>query len=159
MIWTMTAGAGRRVDWRAERDRVDLARVATNLLGPAPGRRGERGRKLWWRCPLGTHEDRDPSFAVETGKAWWKCWECAESGDAAALVMRVRGCTFPEALAHLTGVPMPTRPGKAPARPAAKPRPAPHRSPRGCPRRTPWPSWEQPPPGCGRPRGLRRWPT
>ena len=32
--WTMTV-TGERVDWRDIRDRVDLARVATALLGPA----------------------------------------------------------------------------------------------------------------------------
>ena len=97
------------VDWKTERERIDLAAMATNLLGPAPGRRGERGRKLWWNCPLGTHEDRNPSFAVDPGKPRWKCWGCGESGDAAALVMRVARVTFPEAVSHLTGGPLPTR--------------------------------------------------
>jgi hypothetical protein len=130
--WTIVA-TGRRIDWKAERGRIDLAAVATNLLGPAPGRRGERGRNRWWRCPLGTHEDRNPSFSVDPGKPWWKCWGCGESGDAAALVMRVRGCSFPEAVAHLTGGPMPGRTGKAPARPVAKPVPPPPPNPSGLP--------------------------
>ncbi len=55
--WNKTA-TGDRIDWNAIRDRIDLARVATALLGPAPGRRGERGRRLWWRCPF--HEDQQP---------------------------------------------------------------------------------------------------
>jgi CHC2 zinc finger/Toprim-like len=116
----LTATGGRRIDWKTERERVDLAAVVTRLLGPAPGRRGERGRKLWWSCPLGTHEDRNPSFVVEPGNGWWKCFGCGESGDAAALVMRLEGRTFPEAVAYLTGGPAPT--GKA------KPRPRPEAS-------------------------------
>jgi hypothetical protein len=110
----MTVTAGRRVDWKDERERIDLAAVATNLLGPAPGRRGERGGRLWWSCPLGSHEDRNPSFCVDPGKWWWKCWGCGASGDAAALVMRVRAMTFPEAVAFLTGGPAPSGRGTKP---------------------------------------------
>jgi hypothetical protein len=38
-----------RIDWPALRDQIDLSAVATDLLGPPPGR---GGRGLWWRCPL-----------------------------------------------------------------------------------------------------------
>jgi CHC2 zinc finger/Toprim-like len=94
-----------RVDWRLVRDGIDLAGVATRLLGPAPGRRGERGRKLWWSCPF--HDDPNPSFCVEPGAAWFKCWGCGQNGDAATLVMKATGCAFPEAVASLTGGPSP----------------------------------------------------
>src|SRR5262245_2319826 len=67
-----TAAARDRLDWLELRDRIDVARVATALLGPAPGRRGERGRRLWWKCPL--HADKNPSFCVERGRGWWKCF-------------------------------------------------------------------------------------
>jgi hypothetical protein len=61
--FTATA-RGERIDWRAVRDTINLAEVATRLLGPAPGRLGERsGRRLWWPCPF--HEDRNPSFCVK----------------------------------------------------------------------------------------------
>src|SRR3954471_3477947 len=94
-----------RIDWQSERDRIDLAAVATRLLGLAPGRRGGRGRRLWWNCPF--HEDRNHSFCVEPAKPWWKCWGCGERGDAASLVMRLEGKTFLEAIASLTGGPAP----------------------------------------------------
>ena len=96
--WTMTVGRD-RLDWSEIRDRVNLAAVATALLGPAPGRRGEKGRRLWWPCPF--HEDKNPSFVVERGKPWWRCWGCGEHGDAPELVMRLQGVSFPEAVRWL----------------------------------------------------------
>src|SRR3954452_17446777 len=98
-----TATNGPRIDWKTERERIDLAAVATRLLGPAPGRRGEGGRRLWWCCPF--HEDPNPSFCIEPGKEWWKCHGCGASGDAANLVMRRESMTFPEAVNFLTGGP------------------------------------------------------
>src|SRR5262245_52323782 len=85
-----------RIDWKVERERVDLAVVATRLLGAAPGRRGERGRRLWWHCPF--HEDANPSLAVDPGKPWWKCFGCGAHGDAVTLVMKLRRVSFPEAV-------------------------------------------------------------
>src|SRR5262245_40947334 len=96
--WISTAGRD-RIDWTAIRYRIDLAKVATALHGPAPGRRGERGRRLWWRCPF--HEDKNPSLCIEPGKPWWKCWGCSEHGGAAALVMKLRGLAFPDAIRWL----------------------------------------------------------
>jgi CHC2 zinc finger/Toprim-like len=121
----MTVTFGSRPDWKTERERIDVAAVTTGLLGPAPGRRGERGRRLWWYCPF--HEDRNPSFCVDPGKRAWRCYGCGQNGDAAALVMRLRNLSFPEAVAFLTGGPAPTRrtPIRPPTRPAPKPSPKP----------------------------------
>jgi hypothetical protein len=133
-LFTKTVPPSGRVDWKAERDKIDLAAVATNLLGPAPGRRGERSsRKLWWSCPF--HPDANPSLMVEVGKPFWRCFGCGEHGDAANLLMRLRGLSFPEAVAALTGArgPVPTRPGKAPSRPATGPAPKPPPGPSGLP--------------------------
>jgi DNA primase len=91
-----------RIDWNAIRDRIDLARVVTALLGPAIKR---QGRRLLWRCPF--HDDRDPSFQVDPERGTWKCWPCDLGGDAPALVMKLKGITFPEAVrvvAELSGV-------------------------------------------------------
>lgn len=90
------------IDWSSARDKVDLAEVATRLLGPPEGRRGEKGRKLWWRCPL--HEDNNPSFAIDPGKAWWKCYGCDAKGDAVELVRRLNSSlTFPQIVEFITG--------------------------------------------------------
>lgn len=112
---------GPRIDWHELRDRIDLAGVATALMGPAPGRRGERGRRLWWSCPF--HADQNPSFTVYEGR--WRCYGCDATGDAAALVMRLRSCTFSEAVRWLAdftaggAAPLPKR--AAPTKPASGP--------------------------------------
>ena len=111
-----------RLDWPGIRETIDLATLATRLLGPAPGRRGERGRKLWWPCPF--HEDANPSFCVTPGKPWWHCFGCGQSGDAMALVRRLNpSMSFPEAVAILTGGAVPAR--KTATKPAATPAPKP----------------------------------
>ncbi len=115
--WKMTTPPG-RLDWPEIRDRIDLAAVATSLLGPAPGRRGGRGR-LWWKCPF--HTDKNPSFHVNPIKKTWTCYGCNEHGDAAALVMNLNNCTFPEAVAHLAGKPAPAGNPTHPRPPAASP--------------------------------------
>lgn len=108
-----------RIDWPTVRDRIDLEAVATALLGPPAKRVGSR---LAWLCPF--HDDHNPSFTVDA--KGWRCWACGIGGHAAELVMRYRGCEFPEAarwLADLAGV----APSAAPARPI---RPGPTDRPR-----------------------------
>lgn len=134
--FTMTARGGGRIDWQAVRETIDLADVATRLLGPAPGRLGERsGRRLWWPCPF--HEDRNPSFCVKPGGRQWRCWGCGAKGDAVELARRLNpGWTFPEAVAYLTGQPVPSgghskpwKPSKPPAAGPARPAMPPDRPP------------------------------
>ncbi len=124
---TIATARGGRHDWSTIRDRLDLATVATALLGPAPGRRGEKGRRLWWSCPF--HEDKNPSFVIDPGKSGWKCWGCGEHGDAAALVMRLQGVGFPEAVAYLAGKPTPSGKLARPRPPAASRDKAPAKPP------------------------------
>lgn len=91
-----------RADWSEIRGTIRLGDVATQLLGPAPGRRGERGRKLWWSCPF--HQDRNPSFAVDPEKSSWCCYGCGAKGDAIDLVRGLSpGMSFPDAVAFLAG--------------------------------------------------------
>jgi hypothetical protein len=134
-IWSKVV-TGDRIDWNQIKDRVDAAKIATAVLGPALGRRGERGRRLWWKCPL--HQDRNPSFCVEPGRRWWKCFGCGEEGDAPKLIMKLNGVSFPEAVrivADLAGIVTASggspRP-RPPAKPAAsKPERPPDRPPEG----------------------------
>jgi hypothetical protein len=88
-----------RLDWPAERDRIDLVAVATRHLGPAPGRRGG-GSPHWWRCPF--HDDRNPSFQVK-GRHW-RCFGCGAEGDAVDLVRKLdTSLNFPDAVRLLIG--------------------------------------------------------
>ena len=108
-------------DYPAIRELIDLADVARGLLGAPPGRRGTRGgKRLWWPCPF--HQDANPSFCVEPGRAWWKCFGCGEYGDALELVMRLRGMTFGEALTYVGR----NQPGRAGLEQGSR---SPHRSP------------------------------
>jgi DNA primase len=118
------------IDWASIRNTIDLAAVATRLLGPARGRRGERGRRLWWHCPF--HEDRNPSFSVMPGKSWWRCYGCGANGDAVALARRLNpSMSFVEAVAYLTGGSTPTIPTSHRSTPAIKPRVATSAEPSG----------------------------
>jgi DNA primase len=96
--WDASGHSG-HIKWEDVRDRIDIGTIATALLGPAPGRRGEKGRGLWWSCPL--HQDKNPSFQVDARKGRWKCFGCSEYGDAPSLVMKLRGMTFPDAVRWL----------------------------------------------------------
>jgi DNA primase len=116
---------GERIDWRAVRDTISLPDVATRLLGPAPGRLGERSaRRLWWHCPF--HQDSNPSLCIRPGGRQWRCWGCGAKGDAIELVRRLNpGWTFPEAVAYATGRAVPSgghsKPSKRSKPPAAGP--------------------------------------
>ena len=118
-----------RPDWQAMKPRIDLAALATFLLGPAPGRRGSDGKRLWWHCPLGTHEDPGPSFCIVPGNNSAKCFGCDKRVDAAELVKTVKRIdNFPEAvrwLADWLGGSKPTRSTK----PSPKPTPPPKSKP------------------------------
>src|SRR5271157_575265 len=113
--WETTV-SGPWIGWSEVKDRIDLAMVATNLLGPAHQRKGQR---LLWPCPF--HDDHDPSFQVDLNRKTWRCWTCAVGGDAAELVKRINHCDFPTAvkfLADLSGV-IPSSRGTAVRRPPA----------------------------------------
>jgi hypothetical protein len=99
----MPDNQGNRIDWNTLRDRIDLTAVATQLLGEAA--RSRNGRK-WWCCPF--HQEDSASFFVKKNARWWGCYGCGERGDAASLVMRLQGKSFPEALAELAGGPSPS---------------------------------------------------
>jgi DNA primase len=99
IIWDDTPVKADRIDWSKVKDQTDLAAVATNLLGPARERKGQR---LLWPCPF--HDDHDPSFQVDLTRKTWRCWTCALSGDAAELVKRIHKCDFPTAVRFLAGL-------------------------------------------------------
>ncbi len=118
--WEATATRD-RINWDDIKDRIDMAAIATALFGPAPKR---SGRRLLWPCPF--HADHDPSLQVDPAERRWKCWPCNLGGDAPALVMRLKGVGFPEAVrvvAELAGIVAPSgKPARLPP-PSRGPRP------------------------------------
>lgn len=61
-------------------------------------------------CPF--HQEKTPSFNVNQGRQFFKCFGCGAAGDALKFIMDIEGMTFPEALKYLAernGIPMPKR--------------------------------------------------
>ncbi len=57
-----------------------------------------------YRCACPVHRGTNPSMGLiraESGTWLANCFACGFGGDALALVMAIRGCTFPEALREL----------------------------------------------------------
>jgi len=77
---------------------VDAARAVpmtdVAALLDIPHRRG------WARCPF--HEDRHPSFHLNDRKQAAFCNPCGRSWDGPALLMELRGLSFPDAVKELT---------------------------------------------------------
>ena len=89
------------------RGRVDLVELIGRYV-PLK-RAGERWKGL---CPF--HQEKTPSFTVNPKLGIFHCFGCHAGGDAFEFLKRHDRLEFPEAvraLADLTGVPLPTRPG------------------------------------------------
>ncbi|MGH9628711.1 MAG: DNA primase [Bryobacteraceae bacterium] len=74
-------------------------------------------------CPF--HQEKTPSFSVNSTVQRYYCFGCHASGDLFQFVMEYENLTFPEALKHLAdghGIPMPAR--KEHSDPAARQRSA-----------------------------------
>jgi DNA primase len=72
--------------------------IATVIGETIPLKRA--GRLLIACCPF--HAERTPSFYVFADH--FHCFGCGAHGDAITFVMKTRGVSFPEAVAHLGGV-------------------------------------------------------
>jgi len=84
------------------RDAVDMAEVVAAKTGELR-RSGSTG--LVGLCPF--HDERTPSFSINTDKKLFYCFGCQEKGDVFDFVAKTEGLTFPEALevlAERTGV-------------------------------------------------------
>ncbi|MDR0438204.1 MAG: DNA primase [Bacteroidales bacterium] len=66
-----------------------------------------RGVNLIGLCPF--HNEKTPSFNVNTAKNIFKCFGCGEGGDAVSFLMKHEHFTYPEALRYLAkkyGIPI-----------------------------------------------------
>lgn len=81
-------------DIRALRERADLASVVGDYTTLR-----RSGATLKGLCPF--HEERTPSFHVDSQKGMWHCFGCSEGGDVYALLQKSEALSFPEAVEHL----------------------------------------------------------
>lgn len=93
----------------------DLARVSLPNIAERCGVSVLRaGNSIKALCPF--HDDHDPSLHFyinpQSSAERYKCFACGASGDVFDFVKKVRGCSFRDAvelIAHLQGMPIPTR--------------------------------------------------
>lgn len=85
------------------KNRTDLVRLI-EPLSPLK----KKGANWMGRCPF--HQEKTPSFSVNPGKGFYKCFGCGKGGNAFSFVMETEGLSFPEAvrrLAEFTGMQVP----------------------------------------------------
>lgn len=78
----------------AVKDRVDIVAVIGETV-----RLRRQGRRWTGLCPF--HKEKTPSFSVNQERGFFHCFGCKEHGTAIDFVMKLEGCTFPEALRSL----------------------------------------------------------
>ncbi len=92
---TSTRGSGFDDSAREEvRSRIDLV----ELIGRHVALK-RRGGKFLGLCPF--HQEKTPSFNVDSEKGYWHCFGCGAGGDVFAFVMRTENVDFAEALRKL----------------------------------------------------------
>lgn len=85
------------------KDRADIVRIIEPY---APLKK--KGANWMACCPF--HEEKTPSFSVNPGKGFYKCFGCGKGGNVFTFLMEYAGMSFPEAIesvAQTSGVPLP----------------------------------------------------
>lgn len=74
----------------------DIEQVVTNHLGIPDGK--------FWNCPF--HDDKTPSFTLQTnkkGQKYWRCFGCGKFGDVIDFVAEINGVSITQAVKMLGG--------------------------------------------------------
>lgn len=74
--------------------------------------------ELKTHCPF--HDERTPSFYLNSDSGLWQCFGCGKSGDAISLLQELKGATFHEAVAEL-GISVEQQHQAPPQKPAHNP--------------------------------------
>jgi len=75
------------------KDRLDIVEVAQSYLH-TPFKKS--GRNTFTLCPF--HNEKTPSFSLNSELGIYKCFGCGESGDVINFIEKMEGVDFPEAL-------------------------------------------------------------
>jgi DNA primase len=70
-----------------------------DIIGAQVALRPSGAGRLKGLCPF--HDEKTPSFSVNTTNGYYHCFGCGESGDAIGFVRKMEGLTFPEAIERL----------------------------------------------------------
>ena len=77
-------------------DRVDLEKVVSGYVGEMK----RRGHRSWACCPF--HQEKTPSFCVDTAKNLWHCYgACQEGGTVIKFIEKIENLPFPLAVKKL----------------------------------------------------------
>ncbi|MEK7766531.1 MAG: DNA primase [bacterium] len=93
---------------RALLDRIRAAVDIAEVVGEHVALRKAGGNSLKGLCPF--HQEKTPSFNVNTGMQIFKCFGCGAAGSAFTFLMKIENIPFPEAvrrLAERVRIPLP----------------------------------------------------
>ncbi|HEX21132.1 MAG TPA: DNA primase, partial [Actinobacteria bacterium] len=88
------SGLIREDDLEQIKDRVNIIDIISEQVMLKKAGRAYKGL-----CPF--HQEKTPSFSVDTSKQLWHCFGCGEGGDVISFVMKVDGLDFTEAVESL----------------------------------------------------------
>lgn len=81
-------------------ERADIIQLLNTFYNL--GLEHDRGDEYICRCPFPNHEDKSPSFRVNSEKGMYHCWGCNEKGGSIIdLIMELDGSDFITALKKL----------------------------------------------------------
>lgn len=83
----------------AAKEAIQVIDLAGRLVSEAAGKWRREGEEWVGRCPLPDHEDRTPSFKVNTEKNAWFCHGCIRGGSVIDLAMLAWEIPEPKAAA------------------------------------------------------------
>ena len=78
-------------------EQIRLINIAT-IIEPYVELRS-KGRDLWGLCPF--HNEKSPSFKVDSEKGFFKCFGCDAKGDGITFIMRRLGFSYQDAVIYL----------------------------------------------------------
>ena len=79
------------------RDKVRLEDIVEEYEKPAR----TDGVRVWFRCPFPDHNDKTPSFAVNTERQQFICYGCGKRGDIYNFIEEMENVSFMDAVKKL----------------------------------------------------------